>query len=113
MSENLQAWLKHLKLISSISNSKKRNAKLKTFADNPSFYEALSEIARNTINMNIPLKNNQKRKLRKHSKIIKELSQKRKRSKPIRKKLINQSGGFLPILIPTVISILGELIRNG
>ena len=63
--------------------------------------------------MNIPLQQREKVKLRKYSKVLKKFAEKKKKSKKSRQKLIQQSGGFLPILIPVVTSILSELIRNG
>ena len=113
MSKNLLSWINHLKVIASIRDTRKRNARLKTFSDNMSFFDALKEIAANTINMNLPLRLHQKKKLRRYSKTIRELAEKKKKSKIKKKKLAEQSGGFLPILIPLVASVLGEVIRNG
>jgi len=113
MSKNLSSWINHLKVIASIRDKRKRNARLKAFADHMNLFDALKEVATNTINMNLPLNPNQKTKLRRYSKIIRELASKRKRSKLQKRKLIEQSGGFLPILIPLVASVIGEVIRNG
>jgi hypothetical protein len=74
-------------------------------------YKALNEISVNTVAGKIPLNNQQKKLLRKHKITIKKLACYTK-NKNRRKKLVLQSGGFLPILIPTVASILTSLLTK-
>ena len=112
MSQNLVLWIEHLKFIASIQDPMERNVRLKRFADNMEFFDALKEIAINTMNMNVPLKITQKEKLRRYARTIRELADKKPKSKLKRKKLIEQSGGFLPILIPLVASVIGEVLKN-
>jgi len=101
-----------LELIAKIKNAKTRNAVLKDFSANMKIYEALREIARNVIKRNVPLNSSQKKKLRRYKKVIISLSNS-KNSKRKKRKLVEQSGGFLPILIPIITGILGEVIGNG
>jgi len=61
--------------------------------------------------MNVPLEMNQKEKLRQYATTIRELAEKRPKSK-MRKKLFEQCGSFLPILIPLVTSVIGKVLRN-
>ena len=112
MSDNLISTIKHLELIASIKNSRRRNAILKDFAGNLKIFDALREIAVNTIKKNIPLTTHQKRKLRRYEKTILGLSRKRI-SRRKKKKLVEQSGGFLSIVLPIVASLVGDLIANG
>jgi hypothetical protein len=76
-------------------------------------YKALNEIAVNTVNKKVPLSQKQKTSLKKYKIDIEKLSCYTKNSAK-RKKLVCQSGGFLPILIPTIASVLTTLLtKNG
>jgi len=111
MSANLKHCFETLKVIAKIKNHKLRKAILREFRNDECLYRALKEIAVNTVNRNIKLTPLQIRKLRTSKKIIKQLSLKAKDRKK-KRRLVVQSGGFLPILIPAVISIISEIIRN-
>ena len=102
--------IKYLDLIAKIKNTKTRKAVLKDFSSKAEIFEALKEIATNTINKNVPLTSLQKKKLRHHKKIIIALSQKKNKSNKTKKKLVEQSGGFLPVLIPIIFSIVDQLL---
>ena len=71
--------IKYLDLIAKIKNKKTRKAVLKDFSEKSEIFEALREIAVNTINRNVPLNDSQKKKLRRHKKVIIALSQKKKK----------------------------------
>jgi hypothetical protein len=105
MSANLRNLIKTLEMVASIKDIRKRNQVLKLLSNKPELYKALREIAHNTVNKNIKLEPHHKTKLRKYKQTFIDLSVK---SKGIRKKkaLVEQSGGFLPILIPLVLSLL-------
>ena len=86
---------------------------LKESGADETVYKALSEIATNQKKGNIKLDNKQTKKLNRHSKTLKNLCCKKdKLSLKKRKKLVVQSGGFLPILIPTVAAILGSILNR-
>ena len=74
-------------------------------------YQALHEIAVNTVKGKIPLSGNQKRRLFRYMNKIKALSKQTKDNKKRRRQVV-QSGGFLPILIPAVASILTSLLTK-
>ena len=112
MSENLKNCLEILKLISSVKSPILRRRLLTDYKDTDNVYNALREISHNILKKNIKLTTGQQKKLSKYSRIIEKLAKKQK-TKAARKKLLIQSGGFLPILIPTVISVLSEILRNG
>ncbi len=73
-------------------------------------YDALREIAVNIMNKNIPLNKIQLRKLGPHAKTIKGLACGVKQAS--RQKLVQQTGGFLPFLIPIVTSIAGAAVSK-
>jgi len=98
-----------LKFIASIKNHKLR-AKILSDIGDDNLYKALHEIAINLQKGNIKLSPVQRRKLRKYNRLLKRLTFKNN-NRNSRKKLIKQSEGLLPILIPTIASLIGSLIR--
>lgn len=108
MSKNLLSTIGHLEVIASIKSTKTRNRVLNDFADNLKVYEAIREIAVNTIKRRVPLTETQKKKLRRYKKVLLSLA-KTKNSKITKKKLVRQSGGFLPLLIPIVSGLISAL----
>lgn len=73
--------------------------------------KAICECCLNTLKGNVPLTAEQKKKLSKHKGIIRKLSD-RKLSLKKKRKIISQKGGFLNILIPTVLSVLSGLVNG-
>lgn len=109
MSENLKKCFPKLQTISAIKNEKMRKKVLQDLCDD-CIYKALHEVAVNLFNKNIKLSNAQKQKLRKNKGLLMKLSKKTFNKKE-RKKLVSQSGGFLPIIVPTLAAILTSLIK--
>ena len=99
-----------LKIIARIRDLRMRKKILSEIADK-CLYKALNEIAVNTVSKKVPLNRATKIKLRKYKTQIKALTR-RTKSRRSQKKLVIQSGGFLPILIPAVASILGSIISS-
>ena len=110
MSKNLVNCLGKLKTISKIKNSTKRKKALNLNYDE-CLYKALNEIAVNTVKRRVPLSIKQVNKLKKHKLNIKKLSCRTKNKKK-QKQLVVQSGGFLPVLIPAIASILTSILSN-
>lgn len=105
MSCNLRNCIQKLELIANIKDKKLRNAVLLYFRKSKCLFKALREIAQNYKKANIPLTITQKRRLAQHRKVIQGLT-KKPITKRLKAKLVSQSGGFLPIIIPLVTSIL-------
>jgi len=113
MSKSLQKTFHFLRLISQIKNEKKRKVLMKEICEDETIYKALSEIAKNQIKGNIKLDKKQSKKLKRHSKLLKKLCLKKdKITLKKRKNLVVQSGGFLPLLLPTVALILGSILNR-
>jgi len=72
--------------------------------------DALSEVALNTLLGNVPLSDHHKHKLRRHRFSIRSLAKKGSLKK--KKEFLTQKGGFLPLLITPVLSILGGIAAN-
>ena len=103
---------KELNQISKTENSKIRNNLIKVARD--CVIDAISEIAKNCLYGNIPLKTCDFNKLKKFQNILRRLSKKSRVHQ--RKKILIQKGGFLNLLIPPALtliaSIVGDLIKK-
>lgn len=71
----------------------------------------LCECADNLLKGNIPIKEETKQKLRRHKKPLRELADK-KSSLKVKREILCQRGGFLPLLLAPVLSIAGSLIAD-
>lgn len=107
MSLVLRNYLHLFNVINNIKEESVRKGVLKALRKDKKFYKALREITKNTINGKVPLSKVQKKKLRKHKKLIEGIAC----SKKCCGKKITQSGGFLPILLPSVLAVLSGLLK--
>lgn len=74
--------------------------------------KTICEIALNTVNGNNPICNKTKKKLKRYKNDIRGLASS-KRSEKSKRKILMQKGGFLPILIGSVLSgIIGSLLEK-
>ena len=101
---------KHLPLLSLLASSspQQRIALLKT-ASSPQIH-SICEVCKNVLAGNIPVNVN---KVKKFKSQIRLLSSK---SVPIARKrsiLVKQKGGFLPLILPAAVSLLGNLLSKG
>jgi len=110
MSKNLNDCLEKLVLVSKIKNLELRKKVIAEIFDD-CLYKALNEISINTVSGKVPLNKKQKGSLKKYKILIKKLSCDIK-NKSKRKKLVVQSGGFWPVLIPAVASVLTTLLTK-
>ncbi len=108
MSQNLRRCIKELRKAMSYTDKDKRKHILEHLSNKDCVYKALREISMNIINKQIPLNKKQLDRLNPHAKTIRSLKC-GVRSRKARKSLVNQSGGFLPWLIPIVTSVLANL----
>jgi hypothetical protein len=108
---DLRDCLHRLDVVARTKDSRRRRTLLRELAQDEDVHRTLQLLARNTINMRIPLERHHKQKLIKHSKVIQDLARKRT-SKAKTKKLIEQSGGILPILVPLAIELATDLLEE-
>lgn len=113
MSRNLKSQFPRLEMISKMKSPKARQLMLKEFSQDRCFCKAVREIVKNTLKRNITIPEKSKAKLVKHKKLILALAEKRK-SKSKTRQLVQQSGTgfFLPLVIPLVASVIGELFNK-
>lgn len=108
MTKRIEENRHFLKLLSESKIKRRRNI-IKTATRGN--IDALSELALNTLLGNVPLKPEHKQKLKRHRFSIRHLAKKRTSLKK-RKEFLVQKGGFLPLLITPILSILGGLAAN-
>lgn len=100
----LQRYYPLLKAVASIKNKKAQRLVLNHLKKHRPFVVLLRELAENTVNQNITFTEGQKKKLNRHAKVIKAL---------VRKKKVEQSGGFLGVVVPLLAAeIAGLIARN-
>ena len=112
VSNTLKSALPFFKIVARLPD-KSRKLILNDLGGDQTAYDALHEMAYNTIKGNVKLKKSHKRKLKRHDKVLKKFCcLKNKKSLKKRKQLLIQSGGFLPILIPAVASLLTSILSK-
>ena len=115
MSESLKKTLPFIKIVSKLSQ-KNRSKILKELKGDHNVYNALNEIAHNTLKGNIKLKKPQLQKLKRHKKVLEKLCDHRNRNcTKKRQKLIEQSGAAWPLLIsaiPALASLISSLVSR-
>lgn len=97
----------HFLQILAHSHPTQKRALLKT-ANNGQL-ESLCEICLNVLKGNIPVN---KYKLKKYKNTLRTLAKKSFSMQKKRKLLLNQSGGFLPVIAPAILSALGSILSS-
>jgi len=105
MSKNLSRCYAKLQFIASTKNLRLRIKLLEEFFDE-CLYKAIHEISLNYTKGNIPANKRIKSQLQRYMRILKRLSI-RTKNKHMQKKLVKQSGGFLPILMSLLSAVPG------
>ena len=96
---------RQLSILHSLHQSRPRErAAIVAGVDND-IIRALSEMSLNVLRGNIPLQHGQKKRLRKHKQTMRSLAN-RLLSLDTKRRLVQQSGGFLPVLLPIIASVL-------
>ena len=92
------------------SKSKLRKSILKEAT--PELIKTLCEICTNTLQGNIEIPQKSKNHLKKYKRTLRQLSL-TKANLPPKRKLLIQKGGFLPVLLGTILSgVLGQIIEK-
>ena len=111
MSAILRKYVDQLKFIANIKNKNVRDTILHEFSNVDNFFGAIKEIVENTMQKNLLLKPKEKRRLRKYIKMFQQFI-KPSIKKRHKQKLVSQSGGFLPILMPILASFLASSLSQ-
>jgi predicted nucleic acid-binding OB-fold protein len=111
MSKLLKNNIPQLQFIAGIKNKKLREKILKEKSSDEKLFSSLKEIVENTLRKKLPIKPRTKKLLQRHKNKFKKFI-KPTISKRSRKTLLSQSGGYLPILIPLVVSFLSSILSK-
>ena len=101
--------MKELQIAMKYKHKPTRDAILEYLSNRKCVYKALQEISLNILNNQIKLNKNQIQRLNSYVKTIKRLKCGVK-TKKVREKLVKQSGGFLPWLLPIVATAISSLL---
>jgi len=71
--------------------------------------DSISEIALNTLKGNVPIQLNSLKKLKRHANSVRKISRKGVSVKE-RKRVLQQEGGFLPLILAPFLSAAGTLV---
>lgn len=92
-----------LQALTRVTEGPAKRSLLRQLAKEPDFKRCLQEIAVNITKGSVNLSAKDKRKLNRHSNVIRKLR---------KSESVSQSGGFLNIIVPLLATIVGELIAN-
>jgi hypothetical protein len=106
MSKHVKSNLGTLSSVAAIKNKDKRIDTMKSLFS-PSMYMALHEIAHNIHAEKLKLNKRDAQRLHPHRNTIRDLAQDPKPEK-IKRELVAQTGGFMQLLIPLVVSALAS-----
>ena len=107
-SKNLKRCIPVLETLSTVKDAKKRKMLLRMFEDN--LRRAIREISHNLLQGNITLNEEDKKRLTRFKKILRLLAD--PKTKKLRfRRIVSQTGrGFLPLLIPLIVSAVTAMI---
>lgn len=99
---------KHIAILRALQHLNKEQREAVLRKADPSIIRCICECALNILRGNVPLKADQRKKLRRHAAVLRRLAANKGCWKS-KKRYVVQSGGFLPLLIAP---ILGTLLSN-
>ena len=114
MSNKLHKHWQSFQHIQAAKSPQFRKALLQHYSKSDEFCSACREISKNIVRRKLLISGTKAAKLRRYKKIIAELAQ-ANNSKKHKRRLVNQSGGWLPLVIPLISgisSVVGEIIRS-
>ena len=92
-----------LRAITRIKDKEMQRKMLKFLCKEKKFKHCICELAHNTVKQNLPLSKKDKTRLNKQASLVKSI---------LKKKKIDQSGGFLNVVVPLLATVVGELIAS-
>lgn len=101
---------KHVAILRALQHLNKEQREAVLRKADPSIVRCICECALNVLSGNVPLKADQRKKLRRHAPILRRLAAKKGCWKS-KKRFVIQSGGFLPLLLAPILgTVLSSLI---
>ena len=111
MSKNLRKCMKTMRILCETKSKKIKTSILDEMCKQDCFFDALYEIVNNIYLKHIQFSSNQKRRLKKHIKLM-ECIHEHPKNPTKRKKIVKQTVGFLNLILPILLPVVGELISN-
>lgn len=99
---------KHAKTLKFLTETDQATAKAIIKSARPDLVNCFTEICYNVLNGNINLTPSYKKKLAKHKKILRSIAKKSTKTSSRRNQI--QKGGFLPLILPLVKTLLPTLV---
>lgn len=99
----IHAYYPLLEAVASVRHKKCQKQILRQLKKNKHIVNCMKEIARNIIKGSLKLTATDKRKLNKHTKLIRALA---------RGRSVEQSGGFLNVVLPILASLISSLLTK-
>ena len=109
MSSRMQRNADFLRVLSKCNNKQRIGILQSSDSD---LIKCICEISLNLLRGVIPVSTSHKKKLKRHKNLLKLLIDKKESIKKKRQHLTQRGGGFLSLLIPPALSILGNLISK-
>jgi hypothetical protein len=111
MSKNLRNCMKNMDIFCNTKCRKLKKSILKEMSKNDDYFKALFEIVHNISVNKLKIPKKDKRRMKKHIKTLEHILCNPK-SRVKRASAVVQSGGFLPIILPILGTVLSGLIGN-
>src|SRR5437867_10531743 len=106
MTKLLKKYIHHLHLLNHTC-CKNRNVIIRN--SSPELIRCICEVCYNLLRGNIPLTKTKKQKLKQYRNIIRYLGSKQEKNLALKKQKLVQRGGFLPIVLPTILTVAAEI----
>lgn len=104
---------KHITILQALLHFNKEQREAFLRKADPRIIRCICECALNVLHGNVPLKPDQRKKLRRHASVLRRLAA-RKGCWKSKKRFVVQSGGFLPLLLAPILgTVLSNLIGGG
>jgi hypothetical protein len=107
MSSEVKKYLPILRLLAKATPYKRKKILL---AADTKLIQVIIECCYNTLNGNVKLSKQKINKLKRHSKVLRNLSKVTKNTHTKKQILVQQGGAFLPLILPSIISSLFTLL---
>jgi len=110
MNKSIENIIKHKDLSNLLATTKPRYKKSILDKADKQLIKAICEGALNLLYGNLPISESDKEQLKSFKNLLRKLTQ--KSSLANKKKLLNQKGGFLNILLPAIVTGISSIINN-
>src|SRR5437868_13481386 len=113
VSKQVRKALPLLKFLANVPDNRIRTYNLKLLDGDPTVFDAMREISGNYLKGRIKLNSSQSKRLARKKDVLKKFHcSKVRRDCKLRNKVLVQSGGILPLLIPAAATVISTLLSK-